>query len=319
MVKRAAGVGGLDEPVGGAKGAGAAPESAITRRVIYNATVEVAVKDVDDVRAEVSRLVDLYKGYIAKSDVSGQTGTMRTARWTLKVPAEHFHLVIDSLAKLGTMVRNSSDSQDVTEEFVDLQARIKNLRVEEETLNKFLKETVTNVDGYLKTREQIKTVRGDIERAEGRLKYLATMTAMSTIEFTAREDVPYTPDTPASAPTFGGRLSSTLDTSWSEFLSFCEAVVLFVVALLPWTPLLLVAFLLLRWGVRWVAASNRRAEDQRQALLAEKEARRRERESERRDAESADAVLVAQPVKEATVDEVSSTEPRGEPRSEPGD
>lgn len=231
-------------PAAGGKGGGnakaAGGEEPLSRKVIYSATVEVVVRSVDDARREVETLTDAHKGYIAKSDVSGTAGTRRTATWTLKIPADKFRPVVSGLTELGTVSRNSSDSQDVTEEYIDLEGRIKNLKAEEETLNKFLKETVNNVDGYIKTRDQIKSVRLDIERAEGRLKYLSTMTALATINFTAREESPYTPDQPAAAPTFGEKAGNTLGGSWRGLVSVGEWVALVAVALLPWSPIILI-------------------------------------------------------------------------------
>ncbi len=234
-------------PPGGGKGGERKPAGEpepISRRVIYSATVEVQVKNVDQVRGDVDRLTETHKGYIAKSDVSGVTGTRRTATWTLKIPSDSFRVVIAGLTELGTVTKNASDSQDVTEEFIDLEGRIKNLKAEEETLNKFLKESVNNVDGYIKTRDQIKSVRLDIERAEGRLKYLSTMTALSTIQFTAREESPYAPETPLTAPTFGDRVGNTLGGSWGGLVSFGEGVVIVLVALLPWSPFILLGGLI---------------------------------------------------------------------------
>lgn len=168
----------------------------------------------------------------------------------MKVPVEKFQQVVASLAALGQVTKNSSDSQDVTEEFVDLQARIKNLKVEEETLNKFLKDFANNVDSFLKTREQIAKVRGDIERAEGRLKYLATMSALSSITFTAREEQAYSPEVPATAPTFGDSVDGTFASSWKTLLNVGKGFVLFVVALAPWLPLIVAAFFIGRFAVR---------------------------------------------------------------------
>lgn len=219
----------------------------ITRKIIYSASVEVIVKDLEAARADVERIVAEQKGYVAKSDVSGESGSRRTATWTLKVPAEKFREAVAALAALGNTVRNSSDSQDVTEEFIDLQARIKNLKAEEETLNKLLKEQAARLEDVLKIREQIKTVRGDIERAEGRLKYLATMAALSTVTLTAREDASYVPPT---APTFGSRVSDTFDDSVTALSDFGKGVALFAVALAPWLPLILVGALVLRWLVK---------------------------------------------------------------------
>ena len=225
----------------------------ISRKIIYTAVVEVVVKDVEQVAAEVNRIVEEIKGYIAKSDITGQVGTRRTATWTLKVPVEKFPDVLRALTALGQVAKNSSDSQDVTEEYVDLQSRVKNLKVEEETLNKFLKEAITNVDGYLKTRDQIKNVRGEIERAEGRLKYLSTMTSLSSITFTAREEQAYDPVRPAAAPTFGDDVDGTFTQSWKSLLRLGKNAVLFVVGLAPWLPLIAVGFFVGRFALRRVS------------------------------------------------------------------
>ncbi len=250
-------------PAGGAEGkpADGAKEEAITRKIIYTATVEVVVKDVEQSRVDVERIVvDEAKGYIAKSDLTGQVGTKRTATWTLKVPVEKFQQVVTALAALGKVTKNSSDSQDVTEEYVDLQARIKNLKVEEETLNKFLKESVNSVEAYLKTREQIKTVRGEIERAVGRLKFLATMSAMSSITFTAREEQAYDPALPPAAATFEDDVDGTFTSSWKALQRLGKGAVLFVVALSPWLPLIALGFFAGRFGwrrlSRWAATEK---------------------------------------------------------------
>ena len=244
-------------PQAGGKAADGKPDGQkdelISRKIIYTAVVEVVVKDVEQAAAEVNRIVEEIKGYVAKSDITGQVGSRRTATWTLKVPVDKFPEVLRALTALGQVVKNASDSQDVTEEYVDLQSRIKNLKVEEETLNKFLKEAITNVDGYLKTRDQIKNVRGEIERAEGRLKYLATMTSLSSITFTAREEQTYDPVRPAAAPTFGDDLDGTFTQSWKSLLRLGKNAVLFVVGLAPWLPLIAVGFFVGRFALRRVS------------------------------------------------------------------
>ncbi len=237
-------------PAGGGKVADGAKEEAITRKIIYTAALEVVVKDVEQTQAEVARIIDEAKGYIAKSDIAGQVGTKRTATWTLKVPVERFPQVLAGLAALGKVTKNSSDSQDVTEEYVDLQARIKNLKVAEETLNKFLKESVNSHESYLKTLEQIAKVRGEIERAEGRRKYLETMSAMSAITFTAREEQAYDPAPPPAAATFGDDVDGTFTSSWKALQRLGKGAALFAVALAPWLPLILVGFFAGRFVLR---------------------------------------------------------------------
>lgn len=207
----------------------------VERKIIYTGTLDVVVKDLDAARAEVEKWIDTYKGYVAKSEVKGDIGSRRTATFTIRVPVENFKPLTAELAKLGTPERNVVDSQNVTEEFVDVQARIKNLKAEEEILNKLLKESGSR-DEVLKTREQIRIIRGDIERAQARMDYLAKLSAMSTVNLTLREIKDYKPPT---APTFGNRASQTFERSWDSLVDAGQGAALGVVALVPWVPVLL--------------------------------------------------------------------------------
>jgi hypothetical protein len=244
----AAAVGGEAAAKGG-KPAEVEQELAIERKIIYSAAIEVTIKDLDTTREEVERLVEEFKGYVAKSEVLGDTGKKRTASWTLKIPSAKFRLAVSGLSKLGVTTKNSSDSQDVTEEFVDVQSRLKNLKAEEEVLNKLLKDAV-RLEDVLKLREQIKNIRGDIERAEGRLKYLSTMSALSTINFTAREEEKYIPPTapaPPPEPTFLQSVENTFSNSWKVLQRTAESIALFFVGLAPWIPVLLIGFFVIRY------------------------------------------------------------------------
>ncbi len=234
-----------------ASGAGVAnpaePPLPVPRKIIYTAQLEVVVKDLDAGSKELERLVAEWGGYIAKSDRSGNLGSRRTATWTLKVPSEKFRTAVNSLAGLGVATRNTSDSQDVTEEFVDIQARVKNLKIEEEALNKMIAEPGLNLESRIRIRSEISRVRGDIERAEGRMKYLATMSAMSTITVTLSEESPYVPPT---VPTFASRVDETFDGSLTALSNLGKGAALVVIALAPWSPLILLAGIGARLGFR---------------------------------------------------------------------
>ena len=182
----------------------AAPVSPdITRMVVHTANIELSVKSLAETQTSVERITDEVKGYIAKSDIAGSSGDRRAGTWTLKVPVGQYRETLGKLAALGSLVKQSADSQDVTEEFYDLGARVKSLKAEEEVLQKLLKEAVARLDEIIKIREQIKLVRLDIDRAEGRMKYLATRADLSTIVVTAREEGVYAapPVTPPPAAT----------------------------------------------------------------------------------------------------------------------
>lgn len=244
VVFRQAPAGADAKPVGG-KPAEAAP---VERKIVYTAHLDLIVKEFEPARTAVARLVEEHKGYVSKSDVTGDAGTPRAAHWTVRVPVDRFRSLLDALAGVGHATRNATDSQDVTEEFIDAEARLKNLKVEEEALNKLMKEAVGKVEDILKVREQLRQVRGDIERLEARLKTLSQLSALSTIHVSVKEVKDYVPP---SAPMFGDRVGGTFERSLDGLLTFGQNAVLFCVALVPWLPLIVVGLLAVRWLGKW--------------------------------------------------------------------
>lgn len=236
----------------------AAAEPPIERKIVFNGRLEVVVKDFDAARAEVAKIVAGSKGYFAKSEVVGDAGTKRSGTFTIKVPAEKFQATVDAMAVLGVAVKNSTDSQDVTEEFVDVAARVKNLKAEEETLNRLLKDAAGRLDDVFKIREQIRKTREDIERAEGRMKALSALSALSTIVLSLREEVNYVPPTVEAAPTFSARVSGTFGESLGLLQQLGEWIVLTATAAAPWLPIGVVLVLGLRWLARRLPAPTAR-------------------------------------------------------------
>lgn len=217
--------------------------------IIYTATLDVVVKDLDAARAEVEKLVATHKGYVAKSEVKGDPGAPRTATFAIRVPVAGYSPVREGALGLGHAERNSVDTQDVGEEFVDVEARIKNLQDQESKLNELLKEKrkEEKLEDVIKVSDRIYVVRGDIERAQGRRNYLLNRVQLSTINLTLREVKDYKPPT---EPTFGARISETFGTSWDALVDFGKSLVLFGVALAPWTPIWLPLLVAGIWAVR---------------------------------------------------------------------
>lgn len=237
-------------PAGGMAPNPAAPNATQDRpRIIYTAHLELVVKELDAARAEVDTLLAAQKGYVVKSEVRNDSGTRRTATYSLRVPVDNFTALVNALTGLGVPERNAVDSLDVSEEYVDVQARVKNLKEQEAKLNELLKERrkEEKLEDVMRIGDRIGAVRQDVERAEGRLKFLATQTTNSTVNLTLKEIKDYKPPT---APTFRDRVAGTFGGSWESFVGFLEGVVLVAVALMPWLPLLLPLGLLGLWGVR---------------------------------------------------------------------
>lgn len=238
----------------GAKNEGAADPAAVNAvppapMIIYTATLDVIVKDLDAATPEVEKLIAVQKGFVAKSEVKGDAGARRTAVYTIRVPVAGFGALKDGLLALGIAERNVVDTQDVTEEFVDVEARIKNLKEQEAKLNELLKEKrkEEKLEDVIKVSDRVFLVRGDIERAQGRRNYLQNRVQLSTVNVTLREVKDYKPPT---APTFGTRIRDTFENSWDALVDFASGVVLFAVGLAPWAPLWLPALFAVVWAYR---------------------------------------------------------------------
>lgn len=259
--------------------------------IVYTATLDVVVKDLDAVLPEVEKLVTGHKGFVSRSEVRGDTGSRRTATFTLRVPVAGFAALKEGLLALGTSERNAVETQDVTEEFVDVEARIKNLQEQEKKLNELLleKRKEEKLEDVIKVSDRIYVVRGDIERAQGRRNFLQNRVQLSTINLTLREVKDYKPPT---APTFGTRISDTFSASWEAVVEFGKGVVLFGVALAPWAPLWLPLVLVAAWGIRKLVRISR---ENAARLQAERE--RHPRHHRTRDGEPMPTAAPVEPLK----------------------
>jgi hypothetical protein len=221
-----------------AKGAGgkAGDEPALTaplaRKIIYNATADLLVDNLATAEQQLDEVIKAHKGLLARSEISTAPGTPRTGRWTVRVPEDEFATFMKAIAKLGELQKSKTDSDDVTDEFYDLEGRIKNLKAEEETLRKLLKEAVTMQD-RLAIRDQLQRVTSDTERLEGKLKRLDNLSSLSTVIVNISERKDYVP---AEEPSLGTSIVRTFRGSLTLLGSFGKAVVLTGVALAPWLP-----------------------------------------------------------------------------------
>jgi hypothetical protein len=245
-----------DAPVNAAKGAPGGQDALPERKIIYNARVELHVANLDEARGKLDVLLAEVKGYVAKSDESGRTGGARFGTWKVRVPVGAFHDFLARVEGFGELVGKTSDAQDVTDEFVDLEARLKNLHAEEAVLNKLLTEKAQSTADLLAFRKQIADVREQIERLQARLNTLSRLSAMSTVDIVMSEDKAYVPPT---APTFGTSLGRTFWDSVDSLEKLGKGLVLVLVAIAPWLPLIVVALWLGRRGLRAALANARSA------------------------------------------------------------
>ena len=214
-------------------GGGQPAVPALPRKIIYNAELDIAVARFAEAQASLLRLVKEQGGYVAQSDIAGSPGAARSGRWVVRIPVDRLDSFEDGILALGELEKRHRDSRDVTEEYYDLDARIKNKQVEEARLLKHLADSTGSLKETLEVERELSRVRGEVEQFQGRLQLLANLTSLTTVTVALAERDRYIP---AAAPTFATRVSRTFSASIQNLLILGEGLTLLVVGLVPWMP-----------------------------------------------------------------------------------
>jgi hypothetical protein len=181
-----------------APGAQATTPAAIDRKIIRNATIWVQSSDVEQMLAQLRSLAVEQGGYVFSENTNQQNLDNPTAVIVLQVPSQAYEITVTRIRQAALKVtRQESSAQDVSEEYVDLQSQIVNLKRTEEGLQKLIDKTV-NLQDILNLQKEMTQVRGEIEKRQGRLNFLDKRSAFSTI--TVNVALPPAPPTPTPTP-----------------------------------------------------------------------------------------------------------------------
>jgi PKD repeat protein len=156
------------------------------RMVVRNGYIELVVTDVDKAIEAINRLASDNGGYVVNSR-KWKEGERNIGTISIRVQADNYDQTMFSLREMADSVTSeSTSSQDVTEEYVDLESKVKNLEASETQLLKIM-ETAVNTDDVISIQRELTSVRGEIEQARGRMQYLQRTSAASLIEIRLNE------------------------------------------------------------------------------------------------------------------------------------
>ncbi|MBE9477725.1 MAG: DUF4349 domain-containing protein [Chloroflexi bacterium] len=166
---------GMEEPSWG--GDAAIPAE---RMIVRNGDISLVVEDVANARDEIEQLAAGFGGWVVNSNIYGEEEEMRG--WiSIRIPSDKFDQALVELRALAVRVTSESTStQDITEEYVDLQSRLKNAEATEGQYLALL-EQAEEVDDILSIYEALSRIRYEIEQIKGRMQYLEQTSAMSLI------------------------------------------------------------------------------------------------------------------------------------------
>lgn len=211
--------------------------------IIRTGHASVEVDNVDEAATKVRALTASLGGHVASSQFEGGEHNVRSATLELKIPAARYDEAVTRLATIGEVESVNSTSEDVGEEFVDVTARVANARRLEQRLIQLLENRTARLADVLAVERELARVREEIERAEGRLRYLRTRAAMSTLTVLVHEDEPILgrgSDDPITA---------AFKDAWRNFVRFVAGLIAAMGVIVPVAVLAGVGFAL--WRKYW--------------------------------------------------------------------
>ncbi len=222
---------------------------ALSRKIIYNTDVRMVVDEYSQFESDLSALVNANGGFVASNKTNRRYNNSQSGDWVVRIPVAQYASFMTGVESIGFAESRTENAQDVTEEFVDIEARIKNKKALEVRVLGILEKRSGKLSEILEIERELSRVREEIERMEGRLRYLGERTSLATISIHCREEQEYLPP---AAPTLASRLWLALSGSISTMGTFVANLLVILFALLPW----LVVLLLAMWGFSQVTGQR---------------------------------------------------------------
>ncbi len=163
-----------------AAGSRAADAAAAERLIIRNATLDIVVRDTEEVVDELTSMTEELGGYVVESSLRNYQEGVR-AHLRLRVPAESLNVALERIRDQAEEINSENiTGQDVTDEYVDLQSRRRHLEATEERLLTFMDEA-EDTEAALSVYDRLQNIQAQIEQVKGRMQYLEESAAMATI------------------------------------------------------------------------------------------------------------------------------------------
>lgn len=226
----------MDAPLSSEKPA-TAQKAKSRPQLIKKAEITLVVKSIDESTRTVSNLVQKQQGDILgfQNQKPPDSSIRHTASMQIRVPEENLETTLNALAKLGNVQNRSLTADDVTDQLVDSEARLRNLRKSEEMVLKIMDRS-GSISDVLKASQELSNIRESIERIDAQLKSLRNQVAYSTINLNLEAAVSAT-QTPE--PSLGLRVQESWGKATHSVSEFTLSLFALSLWLLAYSPYLL--------------------------------------------------------------------------------
>jgi hypothetical protein len=229
-------------------------------KIIYSASAGIETKDYDKTIDDVYAMIEDSGGFLESSSIGGTSYSStrgRRAEFVLRVPSDKFAQLTESLSTLGNVTYCRTYTENVTPQYIDVEARLESYRIQEERLLAML-EKAERLEDMLTIEAHLADVRYNIETYTSQLKYLDRQVAYSTVTLSVEEVVEFSPDTSVNQ-SFLRRMGNAFSGSLSDVVALAQGLVL---ALLSGWYLIVIVVLIVLIVRRIVRHRRKKREEQ---------------------------------------------------------
>jgi len=194
--------------------------------IIRTAQLALITKEFDSARSGIETILKRHRGYVGELKVGGSAGSGRSLSATLRVPADQLDASLAELKTLGRVESESQSGQDVTSQYVDLQARLANARNTEQRLTDLLRQRTGKLSDVLEVEQEVDRVRGEIEQMEAERKNMSNQVSFATLNATITED--YKAQLQVVPPSTSTRLSNAAVAGYKSMVDGVVGLALFL-------------------------------------------------------------------------------------------
>jgi len=201
--------------------------------IIRTADLAVIVKndEFDKGRAAIDEILKRHHGHVGDLNVTNPSGSARSLSGTLRVPSNRLDAALADLKGLGRVEKESQSGEEVTQQYVDLQARLANAKHTEQRLTEILRERTGKLSDVLAVEMQISRVRGEIEQMEAQRKTMKNQVDFATLNLTVTED--YKKDLSVAPPSTGTQFRNAAVDGYRSLVDGIIAVLLWLLSVGP--------------------------------------------------------------------------------------
>ncbi len=230
---------------------GTIPEMTLSRKLIKNGEITLQVAHVVDFIFRLHQLEAKYSIPIVNSSMQSSWGRVAGGRIVFKVSPDNYEGIVQEIKTLGKVETATETTEDVTEEYVDLEARLSNAKNVHQRLLKVLEEDAKKVDDILKVEAEIARLGEEIERIAGKMKFIDRQVALSTITINYHEPQAL----PAWSLNIKGKLIDSCRTAAEGAVTVFNGILMFMIILLPvalWIVMIMGVVIIIRFIMRFM-------------------------------------------------------------------